>query len=566
MANNLGRALVVDDESQIRNLTMRMLDREGFACSAASDGAEASRMLAVENYDVVVTDLRMPNRHGHALAVEILAMPKRPVLVVLTGMLRAALAAGSNRPRRRLRRIQAGGLQSFRGEGQGVGAAKQNAACVEPVVRGRAPRPCEEIQDPSGGDCDVSPPGMEIVTKKLQELSRVLPISRTALEVFEMTASDSADVKSIAAAIACDPALSVETLRLANSAFYCPTGQAVVGLDEAVLRIGQKRVGELALAANALESMTANVLPWMNADIAWRRSVAAGIAIDRLLAKLSGSGASDGMFLGAIAHSLGRIALGTLFPQHYGRMIRVCREKLETLDEQERHVFPFDQGTAMAMLLEMWRLPAAVTEPLKHIDSTYLEVGALSEGLRTKVELLKVAILIARIAVGRWETWDKIEIPPAPTMRRLGLVSAADVIENTRVEVAQTIASHSPRTARSYAAGKSRNPADPHRRLSYSNLSPEPFDFVASLLPALGIELIHGDADESDSNLGEVVNCLWTPAYRLAARPHPRSDTRTLILCDAEASETHRRFGSMITFPASYGSLAAACDNLFRRS
>ena len=76
-----------------------------------------------------------------------------------------------------------------------------------------------------------------------------MPVSQAALDVFRMTSSDNADVQSIAAMIALDASLSFEVLRLANRAFYCPGGKKVTALDEAVLRIGQKRVGELALGS-----------------------------------------------------------------------------------------------------------------------------------------------------------------------------------------------------------------------------------------------------------------------------------------------------------------------------
>ena len=44
-------------------------------------------MVASNRYDVVVTDLQMPNGHGHALAMDLLALQERPAIVILTGML-----------------------------------------------------------------------------------------------------------------------------------------------------------------------------------------------------------------------------------------------------------------------------------------------------------------------------------------------------------------------------------------------------------------------------------------------------------------------------------------------
>ena len=86
------RALVVDDEPALRMLTIRELSRNGFACDAARDGLQARELAAARHYDVVVTDLCMPEMNGHALAVELLGRPNRPAVVILTGVTEPRLA------------------------------------------------------------------------------------------------------------------------------------------------------------------------------------------------------------------------------------------------------------------------------------------------------------------------------------------------------------------------------------------------------------------------------------------------------------------------------------------
>ena len=86
------RALVVDDEPQVRALTVRALSSEGFSCDAAVDGRDAEQRLTQQDYDVVVTDLRMPNVHGHKLAVEILKHSDSPLVFVLTAVAEPKLA------------------------------------------------------------------------------------------------------------------------------------------------------------------------------------------------------------------------------------------------------------------------------------------------------------------------------------------------------------------------------------------------------------------------------------------------------------------------------------------
>jgi len=62
--------LIVDDEPQIREVTAAILSRHGYRVLTAGDGIEAVAIFASRSseFSVVVTDLRMPNLDGAALA------------------------------------------------------------------------------------------------------------------------------------------------------------------------------------------------------------------------------------------------------------------------------------------------------------------------------------------------------------------------------------------------------------------------------------------------------------------------------------------------------------------
>ena len=94
MSDELFSALVVDDEPALRRLTAAALAHQNFCCDEAANGQEASEVLARRPYDLVVTDLRMPVRNGHALAVDLLSRGSdRPSIIVLTGVHEPRLSA-----------------------------------------------------------------------------------------------------------------------------------------------------------------------------------------------------------------------------------------------------------------------------------------------------------------------------------------------------------------------------------------------------------------------------------------------------------------------------------------
>lgn len=62
-----GRALVVDDEPEVGETLGEMLTRQGFRVDVVTAAAEAQDLLAQGDYDVILSDLRMPGMDGPAL-------------------------------------------------------------------------------------------------------------------------------------------------------------------------------------------------------------------------------------------------------------------------------------------------------------------------------------------------------------------------------------------------------------------------------------------------------------------------------------------------------------------
>jgi len=76
--------LVVDREPKARELPGRALTSHGFRCDLASDGEEAMRLACYNCYAAVVTELRLPKRHGHALCTDLFRLPSPPSVLVCT--------------------------------------------------------------------------------------------------------------------------------------------------------------------------------------------------------------------------------------------------------------------------------------------------------------------------------------------------------------------------------------------------------------------------------------------------------------------------------------------------
>ena len=80
-----GHILVVDDEADVREMLADVLTSRGHCVSLSAGGREALRRFEQERYDLVITDLGMPDLNGWEVARVIKAIrPSMPVLL-LTG-------------------------------------------------------------------------------------------------------------------------------------------------------------------------------------------------------------------------------------------------------------------------------------------------------------------------------------------------------------------------------------------------------------------------------------------------------------------------------------------------
>jgi EAL domain-containing protein (putative c-di-GMP-specific phosphodiesterase class I) len=67
VAGKRHRVLIVDDESQICGLLVRLLPEERYDAAAVQSSAEALRLLQEEEFDLVISDIRMPDLDGVGL-------------------------------------------------------------------------------------------------------------------------------------------------------------------------------------------------------------------------------------------------------------------------------------------------------------------------------------------------------------------------------------------------------------------------------------------------------------------------------------------------------------------
>lgn len=535
------RALIVDNEAAVGRLTVAALASHGFDCDVATGQNEAETKLAGVHYDVVIVDWKIVDSPGNPFALELLQRRDRPHVIVYTDRIEPKLA-------QEIIQLGADGVLSKPFDYEVLATKAQ--LLIDGGRRKTVPRRKPSDATAATSTAPAATADQRISTDafktKLGEVSHVLPISAAALDVYEMTKNLEWDLSQIAAAVQRDASLTTEVLRMANSAYFNPPGRPIVNLEEGVMRIGQKRVGELALSINALSCVTPAKIPWLDLELLWNRSMAAGIALELLVDQGGHEQVADGLFVSAIMHPLGRIVLGMLFPKQYKEMIAACGQSGESLLEAEKCKFPATHSDVMAELLAEWRLAPEVFIPLKFSLDEYANVARLLEPMRTKAELVKVAIFLGRLAVGRWESWDLVRIPPTSVLERLRIHDVDELIRQTRHDVSQLADFH----PGGRSGKKKKAPAQQPQSVAYCNFAHHAPDLVKEFLPALAINALVYES--SDLRLFEeplIANSLGVDLAHFAAH---RTNNVSMIVCDIAKCDQFAQYAPTVGLPNSF--------------
>jgi two-component system, OmpR family, response regulator VicR len=76
------KILIADDETNIRDVCMRYLEREGYDVITASDGEEALNRWREEAPDLIILDVMMPHKNGFQVCEEIRNEQDVPVILL----------------------------------------------------------------------------------------------------------------------------------------------------------------------------------------------------------------------------------------------------------------------------------------------------------------------------------------------------------------------------------------------------------------------------------------------------------------------------------------------------
>ena len=98
----MARILLAEDDTSMREYLQRALQRVGYEVEAVGCGTEAMPLLEAERFDLLLTDIVMPEMDGIELAQKVAEIAPSTRVMFITGFAAVTLRAGKAMPQARV--------------------------------------------------------------------------------------------------------------------------------------------------------------------------------------------------------------------------------------------------------------------------------------------------------------------------------------------------------------------------------------------------------------------------------------------------------------------------------
>jgi HD-like signal output (HDOD) protein len=325
--------LFVDDEPNILAGLKRMLRsmRKEFDLQFAENGKEALELMESTEFDVVVSDMRMPGMDGAQLLAEIQERHPYSIRIMLTGQ-----------------------------------AQEESILRTVGVVHQFLAKPCEPdhlkavLLRASGLHDLISHSSLKKIVSRLgalPSLPEVYAKLRKAMTDPEIS------VAEVAAIIEQDMAMSAKVLQLVNSAFF-GLFQKVESPARAVNLLGIDTVKSLVLGVGAFSEIKASSKLFPVKRL-WSHSMAVGTCAKKIAMNESDDKELiDHSFIAGLLHDIGKLVLLAQMVDQYEQAVQLAEEENICLRMAEKKIFDTVHGDVGAYLMGLWGMPGAVVEAI----------------------------------------------------------------------------------------------------------------------------------------------------------------------------------------------------------
>jgi HD-like signal output (HDOD) protein len=201
----------------------------------------------------------------------------------------------------------------------------------------------------------------EIITKACAIPQMPMPVQK----VLAYLGNPAADLRTLAKIIEYDPGLTVNVLRMANSALFCGPGK-VSTIKEALMRLGLHRVYQLVIASGVAPFARFEIKGYgLKPGELLEHSVAVATASE-LLARELDLVAPPHTFTAGLLVNIGKSVMGAFLEVDAEPILALAHERQISFEQAEEMVLGINHAELGAILLERWSIPEAIVNVVRY--------------------------------------------------------------------------------------------------------------------------------------------------------------------------------------------------------
>jgi putative nucleotidyltransferase with HDIG domain len=343
------RVLIVDDDAEALYRTQRLLRayRRDWQMKFCFGPEPALDALALEPYDVVVADLKMPGADGGDLLACVRDLYPDAIRLLVCS--------------------QAEHTEMLRCLGP---AHQYLAKPVDPVLFR------DSIARAGLLGKRLSKPGLKAL---VSQISTLPSLPAVFVQLMDELRNPNASVQRVADLISHDVAMTAKVLQLVNSSFFGLTVH-VKDVHHAAALLGLNALKPLVLSAGVFRQLEESRVPAALAEQVLEHSLAVGCLAKRLAdAEGLDHDEADNAMLAGILHDIGKLVLADYFGLEYAQVCLAAENADLPLLNAELDQFAASHADIGGYLLGLWGLPQDLIEAVAlHHDPSAHEVNKFS--------------------------------------------------------------------------------------------------------------------------------------------------------------------------------------------
>jgi len=223
-------------------------------------------------------------------------------------------------------------------------------------------------------------------------ISYLPPIPTVMVELVQALNNEDIELGALSKIIAKDPSMSVNVLKVANSAFY-KLPVKVNTIDHAVRMLGTREIASLCIACTAGKTLKAPVnQATIDLSMFWQHSVATGV-IAKVLCSELGIHTQNNIYLAGLIHDVGKIILDRFMHDVYKEIVKLTYNEYISVTEAEQRVIGESHARVGGWLMEAWNLPPIFVDVANYHHS----VTETNDDNRIEVAIVSLSNQLARL-------------------------------------------------------------------------------------------------------------------------------------------------------------------------